>query len=307
MQYVTVYPKYSIMYNVLLYYQYVPIADPAQFREQHYALCKQLQLKGRVLIGSEGINGTVAGSMEATEQYKQALRDDDRFKAIQFKENQYQVNPFPKLKVTVRKEIVTLGVEGADPQNSGQHLTPEQWHALAQQKDVVILDGRNNFEAAIGKFKNAITPDIEFFRDFPDWVQQNKPKLENKKVLMYCTGGIRCERASALLKEEGIQEVYQLDGGIINYGKHIPNGLWEGSCYVFDERAKVQVNDDAHHQIISQCLFCDTKTDVYYNCSNVKCNKMILLCDVCLDKSNMACSEDCSTKHRAGVAKPWEI
>lgn len=295
------------MYNVLLYYQYVPIANPTQFCERHYALCQQLQLKGRVLIGSEGINGTVAGSPAAAEQYKQALRDDDRFKTIQFKEAQYQVNPFPKLKVTVRQEIVTLGVEGASPKNSGKHLSPEQWHELAQQDDVVILDGRNNFEAAIGKFKNAITPDIEFFRDFPQWVQQNKLKLENKKVLMYCTGGIRCERASALLKEQGIPEVYQLDGGIINYGKHIPNGLWEGSCYVFDERTKVQVNDDAHHQIISHCLFCDTKTDVYYNCSNVKCNKMILLCDVCLDKSNMACSEECSTKNRNGVIKSWNI
>lgn len=295
------------MFTVLLYYQYVPITDPAQFREQHYALCQRLALKGRVLIGAEGINGTVAGAAEGTEQYKQALRSDSRFTNIQFKEDQYQVNPFPKLKVTVRNEIVTLGVKGADPKNSGEHLTPEQWHELAQQEDVVILDGRNNFEAAIGKFKNAIIPDIEFFRDFPQWVKHNKQQLENKKVLMYCTGGIRCERASALLKEEGIEDVYQLDGGIINYGKHIPNGLWEGSCYVFDERIKVQVNDDAHHDIISHCLFCDTKTDQYYNCSNAKCNKMILLCDSCVEKSNTSCSRDCSTKHRAGIVKPWQI
>ncbi len=295
------------MFTVLLYYQYVPIADPDQFRAEHYALCKQLGLKGRILVGKEGLNGTVAGTAEATEQYKQALRRDERFATIQFKEDGYKTNPFPKLKVTVRNEIVTLGVKGADPKQGGEHLSPEQWHELAQQDDVVILDGRNNFEAAIGKFKNAITPDIEFFREFPGWVKQNKQKLANKKVLMYCTGGIRCERASALLKEEGIQDVYQLDGGIINYGKHIPNGLWEGSCYVFDERIKVQVNDDAHHQVISQCLFCETKTDQYYNCSNALCNKMILLCDSCLDKSNMACSEACSKNHRAGINKAWRI
>lgn len=295
------------MYKVLLYYQYVTIENPEEFRDQHRALCEELNLKGRILVGKEGLNGTVAGLGEDTDKYKTALLKDERFKGIHFKEDDYEDMPFKKLKVKAREEIVALGVDGASPENAGKHLSPQEWHELAQQEDVVILDARNNFEWEIGKFKNAILPDIDYFRDFPKWVKEHKAELQDKKVLMYCTGGIRCERASALLKEEGLEDVYQLYGGIVNYGKEIPDGLWEGSCFVFDERTAVQVNDDAHHEVISTCMFCDTKTDQYHNCCNAECNKFILLCEDCRERSNNACSEECSTKHRQGIVKHWDI
>ncbi len=294
-------------YRVLLYYKYVPLADAAEFVVHHRALCQSLNLKGRILVASEGLNGTVAGLLADTEKYKAALWADPRFTDMPFKEHAEETNPFRKLKVKLRSEVVTLADPAALPDQAAAHLSPQDWHAAAQQDDVVILDARNNFEWEIGKFKNAITPDIDYFREFPEWVRAHKAELENKTVLMYCTGGIRCERASAVLKNEGLTDVYQLDGGIINYGKEIPDGLWEGSCFVFDERMRVQVNNDEHHQLISTCHFCATTSDNYYNCCNAECNKLILLCDPCRDRSNNACSEVCATKHRDGVVKHWDV
>lgn len=294
-------------FTVLLYYKYVRIDEPEQFAKEHRDLCRSLNLHGRILVSQEGLNGTVSGVTADAQAYKEALWNDSRFADIEFKEDTADHIPFGKLKIKVRPEVVTLEAPHIAPENGGEHLSPEEWHELAQQEDVVILDARNNFESAIGKFQNAVTPDIEYFREFPQWVRDHKTELQNKKVLMYCTGGIRCEKASAVIKDEGIEEVYQLHGGIINYGKHKPDGLWEGSCYVFDERMKVQVNDDTHHTVISQCEHCDTATDDYYNCCNAECNKQILLCEDCVQKSNQACSEECSQKHRAGSVKTWNV
>lgn len=293
-------------YRVLLYYKYVPIADPAQFVAEQKILCQKLHLKGRILIAQEGLNGTVCGTTEQAEQYKTTLRNDSRFSDIEFKEHDYEVNPFPKLKVKLRQEIVTLGVTDLSPEEAGQHLSPEQWHELAQQDDVVVLDVRNNYESTIGKFQNAITPDIDNFRDLPVWLQKHQ-ELKDKKVLIYCTGGVRCEKASGLLKRSGVQVVYQLHGGIINYGKHIPDGLWQGSCFVFDDRMAVPVNDEEHHQVISECRYCKTPTDTYYNCCNMECNALILLCSDCRAKSNQACSLECAQKPRSGVLQEWQV
>lgn len=295
-------------YRVLLYYKYSCIENPKRFVEEHRVLCTELGLLGRILVGEEGLNGTLAGTPEATAQYMHAVQNDPRFEGIQFKVHESDVLPFRKLKIKARNEIVALDLEDdVSPDEGGAHLSPAEWDALAQQEDVVILDARNTYESVIGKFKNAVTPAIDHFRDFPKWVKENATALEGKKVLMYCTGGIRCEKASAVLKKEGLDDVYQLDGGIINYGKEIPDGLWEGSCFVFDERMKVQVNDDEHHEVISTCRFCDTRTDVYYNCCNAECNQLILLCDDCTERSNNACSQECSTKHRLGIVKQWDI
>lgn len=294
-------------YTVLLYYKYIPLSDPEQFAADQSQLCQRLQLKGRILVGQEGLNGTVSGATAACAQYKQALWADERFHDIEFKEHYYDAQPFAKLKVKVREEIVTLGVPTVSPELAGQHLSPEQWHELAQAEDTVILDARNKYESAIGRFQNALTPDIENFRDFPEWLEAHLAELKNKKVLMYCTGGIRCEKASALLKQKGLNEVYQLHGGIINYGKHIPNGLWLGSCFVFDERMSVPVNDPAHHAAIAQCHFCVTKTDQYYNCRNVECNALILICADCQSQQRVTCSESCAQLYvtqRQAVSEP---
>lgn len=293
-------------YRVLLYYKYVHIADPAQFVNEQKILCQKLQLKGRILIAQEGLNGTVCGTIEQAKEYQAALRSDPRFVDIEFKEHDYDANPFPKLKVKLRQEIVTLGVPDLSSEEAGQHLSPEQWHELAQQEDVVVLDVRNNYESTIGKFQNAITPDIDNFRDLPVWLQKHQ-ELKDKKVLIYCTGGVRCEKASGLLKRSGVQDVYQLHGGIINYGKHIPDGLWQGSCFVFDDRMAVPVNDEEHHQVISECQYCKTPTDTYYNCCNMECNALILLCSDCRAKSNQACSLECAQKPRSGVLQEWQV
>lgn len=295
-------------YRVLLYYQYVDIENSEQFKQEHRELCTRLNLTGRILVGKEGINGTVSGKKEDTEEYKRIMHEDARFATMQFKEDPADSMPFRKMKIKCRDEIVSLGMDGMPATDGGEHLDPKDWHEMAKQDDVVILDARNDYEWKIGKFKNAMLPDIEYFREFPEWVEQHKEELQDKKVLMYCTGGIRCERASTLVKEvTGNEEVYQLNGGIHTYGQEIPDGLWEGSMYVFDDRTKVQINDDAHHEIISQCNFCDQATDDYYNCCNAECNKRILLCGTCVEKANQACSQECSTKHRAGIVRTWDI
>ncbi|MBI4407143.1 MAG: rhodanese domain-containing protein, partial [Candidatus Kerfeldbacteria bacterium] len=218
----------------------------------------------------------------------------EQFRDIEFKEHAYHENPFVKLKIKYRRELVTLGVNEITAADAAQHLSPQDWHALAQQPDTVVLDVRNEYESRIGKFKHAITPDIANFRELPAWLQQHQ-ELKDKKVLVYCTGGIRCEKASAVLKKSGVGAVYQLHGGIINYGKEIPNGLWQGSCFVFDQRMAVPVNDPAHHQIISQCHYCSTATDTYYNCANVDCNALMLLCPSCLQTSQRLCSGEKQT------------
>ncbi len=281
-------------YRVLLYYKYVTLTEPAAFLVEHRKLCQQLGLTGRILIADEGLNGTICGTLEQTEQYKQALRAMVQFQDIEFKEHDHHENPFAKLKIKYRRELVALGVNEITAADAAQHLSPEAWHALAQQPDTVVLDVRNDYESKIGKFTNAITPDITNFRELPAWLQQHQ-ELKDKKVLIYCTGGIRCEKASAVLKKSGVGAVYQLHGGIINYGKEIPAGLWEGSCFVFDQRMAVPVNDPEHHQIISQCHYCPTATDTYYNCANVDCNALILLCPSCLEQSQRLCSREKQT------------
>lgn len=284
----------SNTFCVLLYYKYVHLVDPKQFLVEHKQLCQRLGLTGRILVADEGLNGTVCGTIQQTEHYKQALRAIEQFKDIEFKEHDYHENPFAKLKIKYRKELVALGVNEITAADAAQHLSPEQWHALAQQSDTVVLDVRNDYESRIGKFKGAITPEIANFRELPAWLQQHQ-ELKDKKVLIYCTGGIRCEKASAVLKQSGVGAVYQLHGGIINYGKEIPAGLWEGSCFVFDQRMAVPVNDARHHQIISQCHYCPIATDTYYNCANVDCNALILLCPSCLAHSGRLCSREKQT------------
>lgn len=296
-------------YRVLLYYQYVDIENPEQFREEHYALCERLNLLGRVIIGEEGINGTVCGLEKDTNEYKRIMHEDPRFAQMQFKEDSEAENAFRKLKVRFRPEIVTLEASNdAAPERGGQHLPPKEWHKMALEDDVVILDARNDYEWRVGRFKDAILPEVDQFKQFPQWVEEHKEELQDKKVLMYCTGGIRCERASTVVKDiTGNDEVYQLKGGIHTYGQEIPDGLWEGSMYVFDDRIKVQINDDEHHYAVADCYHCGEKTDECYNCSNAQCNMKIELCADCFDKANGACSKECSENHRDGIVKAWQI
>lgn len=278
------------MQKILLFYKFVPIKDPEVIRLWQRELCENLGLKGRILIAEHGINGTVGGEIQALKQYIKQTKAHLSFKSISFKWSDGQADDFPKLIVKIRPEIVTFGatnkleVNQAGIVDGGKRLKPKQVHDLVEKygKDVVFFDGRNKHEAAIGKFKNAVVPDVEYTRDFPKELAKSKyDDIKNKPVVTYCTGGIRCEVLSALMKQEGFTDVYQIDGGIVKYGEEFgDDGIWEGSLYVFDGRMATKFTDKAKD--IGRCSHCGNKTSNYENCANKQCNKLRLVCDNCL-------------------------
>ena len=206
------------MYEVILYYYFNKIEHPEQFAKQHKQYCKDLGIKGRIYISSEGINGTAAGTPEQMAQYKADLRAIPGFENTEFKTDESDYVPFSKLICKTREEIVSLHVDGVDPKDGGNHLSPAEWRRVMEEEDHVMIDVRNNYESKIGHFKGALKPDVENFFDFPQWLEEAEiPK--DKKVLMYCTGGIRCEKFSVLMKEQGWDDVNQLHGGILRYAK----------------------------------------------------------------------------------------
>jgi UPF0176 protein len=279
-------------YSILLYYCYTPIEDPEQFRYQHHLFCLDLDLRGRIIVAPEGINGTVSGLRESCDQYMQALKADPRFTAIDFKVEPYDSHAFQKLHVRVKPEIVHSDLHHIDPNaQTGIHLAPEEFKKMKDQEDVVLLDVRSNYEHHIGKFKNAVTLDIESFRDFPDKVAELE-SLKDKKVITYCTGGIKCEKASAFLLEKGFKNVYQLHGGIIKYGIEQGGEDFEGKCYVFDNRVAVDVNK-VNPVTISTCYVCGTGSDRMVNCANPECNNHVPLCENCGWTMEGACSDAC--------------
>ncbi|MEO0414370.1 MAG: rhodanese-related sulfurtransferase, partial [Verrucomicrobiota bacterium] len=257
----TIQPATTEPFQVLLYYLYTPIDDVEAYHREHRKLCQELELKGRILVGKEGINGTVSGTEANTQAYMEAMHADPRTAKMEFKIDPADDHVFPKLSIKARDEIVTLGLgtEDLDPNEvTGHRLDPEEWHAAMQEENVVIIDGRNNYESDMGKFKGAICPDVDNFRDFPAWLDENSEQLEGKKILTYCTGGIRCEKLSGLIRNEGFEDVYQLHGGIVKYGKDpkMQGRDFDGLCYVFDQRVGVEVNRTETARIISTCVYC---------------------------------------------------
>ena len=285
--------------QVLLYYLYFPLENAEEYLEEHRALCESLSLRGRILIGKEGINGTVSGEIADTEAYMAAVKNDPRTAAISFKIDPCEEHLFPKLSIKLREEIVTLGLPGEediDPNEiTGTRLSPEEFYEAMQEDEVVIIDGRNQYEAEMGRFKNAICPEIENFREFPDWFRDHAQDLQGKKILTYCTGGIRCEKLSGFLKKEGCEDVSQLDGGIVNYGKdpRVRGRDFEGLCYVFDKRVGVEANFTETRKIISTCRYCDAEVPEYSNCDWPDCNRQIFICPDCLEKEGSYCTADC--------------
>lgn len=279
---------------ILLFYKYVQIDNPVQVQTWQKQLCASLGLTGRILLAHEGINGTVGGSQESADAYIQVMNQHPLFSDIDFKTSQGGPEAFPRMKIVIKKEIVHLGI---DPQeltvaDTAEHLTPEETHQLFSNppEDFVVLDGRNNYEAAVGKFVGAITPDIRYFRQFPEYIDQNVDQFKDKTVFMYCTGGIRCERASAYLNKKNVaKKIYQVQGGIHRYVEQFPNGYFRGKNYVFDQRITVKINDD----ILANCLNCSTPSDEYFNCLNALCNKHFTSCAACLDKFAKTCGATC--------------
>ena len=229
--------------TVSAFYKFVAISDPAQLRVALEDICRGLSIKGTILVAHEGINGTVAGSPASIDALEAWLKSDPRFAALAAKHSVAAEDPFQRLKIKIKPEIVTMHAPEADPTvKVGQYVASQDWNALIQNPDVVLVDTRNSYEVAIGSFQGAIDPGTRAFHEFPDFVRRQLDPKQHKKVAMFCTGGIRCEKASAYMLQQGFEQVFHLDGGILKYLETMPvsESLWQGECFVFDERVAVQ-------------------------------------------------------------------
>ncbi len=252
-------------------YHFTRLPDYTSLRAPLQDMCDLLDIKGTLLLAHEGINGTIAGTDHAISQILTFLKADPRLTTLDHKTSRAKTMPFYRMKVRLKKEIVTMGVEGVDPNEIvGTYVDPKDWNALISDPDTVLIDTRNDYEVDIGTFKGAINPQTDTFREFPKWVTDNKDRLKKPKVAMFCTGGIRCEKASAFMKAKGYDEVYHLKGGILKYLETIPkkDSTWEGECFVFDQR--VAVGHGLKQGKYDQCFACrypiteDTKQSPLY-------------------------------------------
>ena len=285
-------------YEVLLYYKYAHLDDPEGYASAHRRLCEELGLRGRILIAKEGLNGTVSGTRENCARYRELLDADPVTSGIAWKIDVEEGHVFPKLSIKVRDEVVTLELGEGDfnPVDlTATHLKPSEWREAMKEENVVLLDARNDYEWEIGRFEGAILPDVPSFRDLPKWVRDHREELQGKKILTYCTGGIRCEKFSGFLLKEGFQDVFQLDGGIVTYGKdeEVKGEGYEGECYVFDERLSVPVNRTEGAKVVSRCGYCGVASIRYRNCAWMPCNAQFLVCEDCEKSMGRYCECRC--------------
>ncbi len=278
-------------YRVLLYYVYSPIDNPVQYREEHHLLCLRLNLLGRVIVAAEGLNGTVSGLAADCAAYMAALHADPRFGGIDFKVDETDGHTFQKLHVRIKSEIVHSDLPVDPRRQTGIHLEPDAFLQLKDDPDVVLVDMRSNYEHAVGKFKGAVTFDMENLRELPDHLREIE-HLRDKKIITYCTGGIKCEKASAYLLAQGFENVYQLHGGIIKYGMEAGGTDFEGECYVFDNRLTVPVNQ-VNPRVVSTCYRCGTPTSRLINCASPACNNHVALCHDCGNQHGGTCTDAC--------------
>jgi UPF0176 protein len=275
--------------KVILYYTFTPMPDPAAIKVWQKNLCQGLNLKGRIIISPQGINGTLGGDINDLKKYIRQTRSYEGLAKMKFKWSDGTGNDFPKLSVKVRPELVAFGnpneikVDKNGVIGGGKHLKPFEVDELVAKRgdDVIFFDGRNSFEAQVGRFKNAVVPDTATTRDFVSEIESGKyDHLKDKPIVTYCTGGIRCEVLSAVMKTRGFKEVYQIDGGIVTYGKEIgDDGLWEGALHTFDNRMSLKFS--AKSKSIGQCKDCSGPATRFYDCPKVPCNALSLLCTKC--------------------------
>lgn len=294
------------MQKIILYYKFIPVADPAITMRWQRELCTRLGLKGRIIISPHGINGTLGGDIENLREYKREMNRSVLFKGITYKWSDATGEEFPKLSVKVREELVAfraaneLVVSEKGVENGGVHLKPEQVHKLIQERgdEVIFFDGRNTYEAQIGRFKNAVIPNVKTTPDFLKELEDPKYNaIKERPIITYCTGGIRCEILSVLMKNRGFKEVYQIDGGIVKYGeKYGDDGFWEGNLYVFDGRMRHRFSTDAKD--IGECVYCGNTTSNFENCANKACNRLVLVCEQCLGRTRY-CEAHTAAKAKA--------
>lgn len=287
-------------YQILLYYLYCPIEDPVAWRDGHRLLGARLDLRGRIIVAKEGINGTVSGTAEACEAYMNELKSDPVTADIWFKIDPADGHAFPKFSVKARDEIVSLhlGDEDFTPlEATGNYLAPKEWREHLGDPNTVVIDARNRYEWELGHFEGAVLPPVDSFRELPQWIRDHRDQFEGKKILTYCTGGIRCEKFSGFLKREGFEDVNQLHGGIWAYANdpEVKGDGFQGSCYVFDQRIKIPVNHTPSAKVISRCRVTNEPCERYVNCRNKRCNKKIFLSAAGEEIFGRFCSAECKS------------
>lgn len=299
------------VHKIVLFYAFAPLADPRAVQMWQRALAERWDLTGRVIVAEHGINATLGGTVENLKQYVKTTRQYPGFEQMDVKWSDGTGEDFPRLSVKVRPELVAFGAPDAvrvgatGVEGGGQRLTPEALHELVAERgdDVVMFDGRNAFEAEIGKFRNAVVPDVETTRDFVEALDSGTyDELKGKPVVTYCTGGVRCEVLSALMIERGFGEVYQLDGGIVRYGEAFGDkGLWDGSLYVFDERRHIEFGPST--QPLGRCAGCAAPTALYENCGDPSCSTLTLCCADCVEGHRLIRCATCVDERPDGAVR----
>lgn len=291
-----------MIFQVLLYYQYVAIESPEKVRDEQRKLCESLNLKGRIIVAKEGINGTLEGTIENTEKYIEEMNEDSRLHpwgaGIDFKKSKGSGSAFQKLSVKLRDDIVSSAIKDLhlDPTVvTGKYITSEELHSwIHSEKEFFIIDMRNDYETDVGYFKNSILSRFENFRDLPKVLPILKD-LKGRTIITVCTGGVRCEKASGFLVQNGFSDVYQLEGGIVTYMEKYPNEDFLGSLYVFDGRVTMGFNmEDPKHQIVGKCKYCAFPAEKYYDCKNLYCagKRHFISCEACIQKFEGYCLND---------------
>ena len=280
-----------------MFYKFVPVNDPSMTMNWQRELCSRLGLKGRIIISAQGINATLGGNIEQLKMYKREMNKSGVFRGITYKWSDGTGREFPRLSVKVRPELVAfqkpeeIKVDENGVVGGGQHLKPAQVNELVEKygNEVIFFDGRNAYEAQVGRFKNAVVPETKNTRDFVSELDSGKyDDIKHKPVVTYCTGGIRCEVLSVLMKNRGFKDVYQIDGGIVKYGeKYGDEGLWEGNLYIFDDRMTHKFSDNAKD--IGECVHCADLTSNFENCADKSCNRLVLICEDCKTKQKIIC------------------
>ena len=286
--------------HIILCYKFTEIADPEEFAAGQREFCRKVGLLGKILVAAEGINGSFSGTREQIERYKYYLTGIDGFSDITFKEETALFHPFKKLIVRVKKEIIRMEQE-LDMSRRGKYITPEELLRLYESgEDFIMLDTRNKYESDVGRFRNAVTLPIDSFREFPEALEALRDK-KYRKIVTYCTGGIRCEKATAYMTGSGFTDVCQLKDGIISFCQQYPDTVWEGKCFVFDDRLLSDV--EAEGQVISRCVLCGESSDRYQNCRNPVCDDLVILCLKCSEGNEGCCSRKCLAEYREHIRR----
>lgn len=291
--------EHSEPFLILAYYFLTPIEFPEQEVAAHNNFFQNRDVRARIYLSRQGINGTLSAPVADAYAYMEWLFGRCEFSGITFKAHEHDCHVFGRLCVKVRRELVAYGEE-VSTENQGKHVSPREWKEMLESDDEkIILDVRNDYEWQVGRFEGAEKPNCETFRDFKEYAKKLKAKIGSKdtKVMMYCTGGIRCEFFSSLLKQDGIDEVYQLDGGVINYGVEEKSSHWKGKLYVFDDRLQIPISED-ETEVVGKCHHCKVAIDVYYNCANMDCNELFLCCPECLKAHSGCCQSLCMQAKR---------